>query len=213
MRPPGPKPLLPLANFYAMATRPLSFLTETAARYGDISTFRVGPQTLYLVNHPDLIRDVLVTNDKSFVKSRALQRTRIILGNGLLTSEGDFHRRQRRMTAPAFHRERIARYGEIMVTNANRVADSWREGETIDVAHEMMWLALAIVAEALFGTDISGEADEIGSALSELVENFNVTLAPFMFLVDRLPLPKVLAMKRNPPPRPNGVRNHRAAAP
>ena len=179
-----------------MATRPLSFLTDVARTYGDVSSFKVGPQTLFLLNHPDLIRDLLVTHDRSFTKSRALQRTRIILGNGLLTSEGDFHRRQRRLVAPSFHRERVARYGEIMATNSKRVAASWREGETINVAHEMMRLALAIVAESLFGTDVSGEADEIGDALSELVDNFNVTLAPFMFLFDRLPLPMVKSMKR-----------------
>jgi cytochrome P450 len=193
---PGPRPWFPLANLYAMAKRPLSFLTETAREYGDVSSFRLGRQTVYLFNDPDLIRDVLVTHDRSFMKSRALQRTRIILGNGLLTSEGEFHRRQRRLVAPAFHRERIARYNEIIVANAKRVSSSWRDGQEINVADEMMRLALAIVGEALFGTDVSSEADEIRAALSELVDNFNVTLAPFMSMLDRLPLPMVRAMRR-----------------
>ena len=187
--------IIPLANFYRMARDPLSFLTERAS-HGAVSTFKVATQQLHLVNHPDLIRDVLVTNDRSFIKSRALQRTRIILGNGLLTSEGDFHRRQRRLMAPAFHRERIARYAEIMTATADKFANSWRDGETINIAHEMMRLTLSIVAQALFGTDVSEEADEIGAALSELVENFNVTLAPFMGIVDKLPLPQVRRMKR-----------------
>lgn len=192
---PGPSSFIPFAHFYAMATRPLSFLTHTARTYGDISTFRIAGQQLFLVNHPDLIRDVLVTNDRFFVKTRALQRARIILGDGLLTSEGQSHLRQRRLMAPAFHRERIARYAEIIVRNSESVASSWSDGQTINVAHEMMRLTLAIVAESLFGTDVSGEADEIGRALSDLIDNFNVTLAPFMALFDRLPLPSVRKMR------------------
>jgi cytochrome P450 len=193
---PGPKSIIPFANFYAMATHPLAFLTNTARTYGDVAAFKIAGQQLFLISHPDLIRDVLVTNDRSFMKSRALQRTRIILGDGLLTSEGEPHRRQRRLMAPAFHRERIARYAEIMTANAEKAAGAWRSGDTINIAHEMMRLTLAVVAQALFGSDISGEADEIGAALSELVDNFNVTLAPFMGLVDKLPLPQVKRMRR-----------------
>jgi cytochrome P450 len=178
-----------------MQRDPLAFLTSVAREYGDASSFKFGPQAVYFFNHPELIRDVLVTKDRSFMKGRALQRTKILLGEGLLTSEGDLHRRQRRLMAPAFHRDRVTRYAEVMIANAVRTADAWRDGETIDVAHEMMRLTLSVVAQALFGADVSGEADEIGTALTQLLENFNLTLSPLSAWLERLPLPRVRAMK------------------
>src|ERR1700758_108818 len=135
--PPGPRSWVPGANLRAMQRDPLSFLTRIAREFGDVVHFTFGPQHLYLVNHPDLIRDVLVTKQRSFMKGRALQRTKLLLGEGLLTSEGDLHLRQRRLMQPEFHRERLARYAEVMVANAERTSSSWRDGGTIDVAREM----------------------------------------------------------------------------
>jgi cytochrome P450 len=89
-----------------------------ARQYGDISTFRAGPLRVYLLNHPDLIRDVLVTHNRRFMKSEVLQRAKRVLGEGLLTSEGDFHLRQRRMMQPVFHRERIIGYSRSMTEAA-----------------------------------------------------------------------------------------------
>ena len=83
-------------------------MVSMQAEHGDIAHWRIGPQDIYLFSHPDLIRDVLVTNQKNFHKSRGLERARRLLGNGLLTSEGEFHLRQRRLAQPAFHRQRIA---------------------------------------------------------------------------------------------------------
>lgn len=177
--PPGPRPRSPFANLRAMQRDPLTFLTMLARDYGDVAHFKIGPQHLYSLSNPDHIRDVLVTHDRSFMKGRALQRTKILLGDGLLTSEGDLHRRQRRLMAPSFHRERLARYGEVMVANAARVADSWRDGQEIDVAHEMMRLTLSIVAETLFGVDVSAEAEEVGAALTMAMESFDLVMYPF----------------------------------
>src|ERR1035437_2021945 len=92
---------------YFFARRRLPFMIESAKKYGDIVFFKVGNERIYLFNHPDLIRDVLVTNQKNFTKSRALVRATRVLGDGLLTSEGEFHLRQRRLAQPAFHRDRI----------------------------------------------------------------------------------------------------------
>jgi cytochrome P450 len=100
--------------------RRLPLLVESAQKYGDIVQFKVGNERVYLFNHPDLIRDVLVTNQKNFTKSRALVRAKRVLGEGLLTSEGQFHLRQRRLVQPAFHRDRIASYGRSMVEYAAR---------------------------------------------------------------------------------------------
>lgn len=175
-----PRFLAPLANLNSMRRDPLAFLTRLTAESGDVLVpFHIGPQKAWLFTHPDSIRDLLVTHDRSFMKGRALQRTKVLLGEGLLTSEGELHRRQRRLAAPSFHRDRIARYAEVMKANAIATAESWRDGQEIDAAREMNRLALAIVAQTLFGTDVSGEADEISRALTDAMESFDIILYPF----------------------------------
>src|ERR1043165_9164499 len=108
--PPGPKSWIPGANLRAMQRDPIAFLSGLARDYGDVVHFTFGPQHLYFFNHPDAIREILVVQQRSFHKGRALQRTKPILGEGLLTSEGEHHKRQRRLAQPAFHRDRIGRY-------------------------------------------------------------------------------------------------------
>jgi cytochrome P450 len=175
-----PRFLAPLANLNAMRRDPLAFLTRLAMESSDVVVpFHIGPQKAWLFTHPDSIRDLLVTHDRSFMKGRALQRTKVLLGEGLLTSEGELHRRQRRLAAPSFHRDRIARYVEVMKANAIATAESWRDGQEIDAAREMNRLALAIVAQTLFGTDVSGEADDISRALTDAMESFDIILYPF----------------------------------
>src|SRR4029079_2985738 len=94
---------------------PLNFLTSVARTYGDIASYRMAGERLFVVSNPADIRDILVTNQRNFTKSRGLERTRKLLGNGLLTSEGSLHLRQRRLMLPAFHRERIATYADAMI--------------------------------------------------------------------------------------------------
>src|SRR6476619_8177332 len=101
-------------------------MTGLHERYGGLVRFRIGPQEVYVVLRADLIRQVLVTHQKSFKKGPGFERARIVLGNGLLTSEGDFHLRQRRMLQPAFHRRVVDTYAGIMLDEARRVGDAWR---------------------------------------------------------------------------------------
>ncbi|MGB2913332.1 MAG: cytochrome P450, partial [Pyrinomonadaceae bacterium] len=115
----------------------IEFLTGQAA-LGDVTTFRMGPARVYFINHPDLIRDILVVNADKFIKGRALQRAQKLLGKGLLTSENEFHLRQRRMIQPAFHRTRIAEYARSMTEYADRMAGDWQDGEVYDIDQEMM---------------------------------------------------------------------------
>ncbi len=112
--PPGPRRSIPLATLLTYRRGPLPFFQSLATQYGDISYFKLGPQPAFFLNHPDYIKDVLVTNHQYFMKGLALQRAKRLLGDGLLTSEGDFHRRQRRLAQPAFHRARIASYAAVM---------------------------------------------------------------------------------------------------
>lgn len=169
----------------------LGFLQEMAS-YGDVSHMATRGLHFYLINHPELIQDVLVTHHRSFIKSRALQVARRLLGDGLLTSEGDLHLRQRRLVQPAFHRQRMAGYGQVMVSYAAQTAERWQalgNGAAVDMAQEMMRLTLGIVGKALFDADVEGEAAEIGRALTEALHAFNRTLLPGGELVEKLPLP------------------------
>ena len=175
----------------------LGFLTTLAGRYGDIARVPLGPETLYLFNHPDLIRDVLVTNHRNFHKGRGLERARVLLGSGLLTSEDEFHLRQRRLAQPAFHRQRVAAYGETMASYGAARRDRWRAGSVIDAHQEMMALTLAIVGKTLFDADVEHEAAEIGAALKTTFESFNFGFfLPFGQLLDRLPLPPTLRFRK-----------------
>lgn len=170
---------------------PINFLQRLWEQYGDAVHFRIGRQDLFFFEHPDLVRDVLVTHDRSFRKGLALQRTKIVLGEGLLTSEGDLHKRQRRLIHPAFHRDRISGYGDVMVNCAVEARERWKDGETIDVAREMSRLTMDVVSRTLFGANVQHEAEEIGRALTDLVSMFPLLLNPFLDILIRLPLPQV----------------------
>ena len=161
-RAPGPPRRFPGGHLLAMRRDPLAFLTRLSREYGDVVRFRLGPVELHLLNRPDFIRDLLVTDAAAFHKGRGLERAKRLLGEGLLTSEDPVHLRQRRMIQPAFHHERIAGYGAVMVEHAERLAHRWQDGETRDVSLEMSRLTLAIVGRTLFDADVESEADEIG---------------------------------------------------
>src|SRR5215813_4760440 len=183
--PPGPNPILPGFNFLAIRRDPIKFLTNLTEQYGDLVHFKLGPQPVFLLNNPDYIRDALVTHNRTVMKGEGLQRAKRLLGEGLLTSEGEFHLRQRRLAQPAFHRQRIAGYAATMVEYAARACDRWRAGETRDVGREMMRLTLAIAGKTLFDANVEGEADEIGKALTTTFELFNTLTLPFRQLLER----------------------------
>ena len=188
-RPPGPKNPPIIGNLRAFRANALQFLCSAAQNYGDLVYFKVVSQELYLVSHPDFVREILVTNQNNFVKSRALQRAKILLGEGLLTSEGQYHLRQRRLVQPAFHRERLASYAAAMSECAVRRRERWQPGSTMDVSVEMAQLTLAVVAKTLFSADIEAEAPEIGATLTTILQLFRVLLTPFWEYLDKLPLP------------------------
>jgi cytochrome P450 len=157
-KPRGPRNLPILGSLPAFRARPIEFLCEAAKKYGDLPYFRLGSYHAYLVNHPDFVRDILVTNQSNFTKSRALQRARILFGQGLLTSEGQFHLRQRRLVQPAFHRDRLAGYAAVMSDCAVRARDRWQPGSSLEISDEMMRLTLAVVGKTLFSADVQSEA-------------------------------------------------------
>jgi cytochrome P450 len=187
--PDGPRGKPIVGNLLDFRRDPLRFLTSLARDYGDVARFRLGPEKILLLNHPDLIRDVLVTHSRNFKKSRGLEMAKRFLGEGLLTAEGDFHRRQRRLVQPAFHRQRLASYAEVMAGYAARVRDRWQPGARLDVAREMTALTLAVVGKTLFDADVEGESQEIGAALSDILQLFDRITSLFSDVLDWLPLP------------------------
>jgi cytochrome P450 len=193
--PPGPRSIIPFRHLRTLQRDPIPFFARLAEEYGDASQFHVGPQQIFFFNHPDLIRELLVTQHRSFHKSRVLQRSKIIFGEGLLTSEEELHKRQRRLVQPAFHRERIARYAEVMIERAARLA--WRDGEVLDIHQEMMRLTLSVVAKTLFDAEVDEEADEIGAALTSLVDLFPTLMNPIASLLRKLPLPQTIRFRRS----------------
>jgi cytochrome P450 len=187
--PPGPKRGLPFSSLLAYRRGPLPYFQDLARQYGDVSFFRIGPQEAFFLNHPTLIKDVLVTNNQNFTKGIVLQRAKRLLGEGLLTSEGEFHRRQRRLAQPAFHRQRIATYADIMVDYAMRTSARWNDGATFDISEEMMRLTLGIVGKTLFDADVESESGEVGEAMTVVMELFETLTMPFFELLSKLPLP------------------------
>jgi cytochrome P450 len=166
--PPSPKGHFLLGNLGDLRQDTLAFLTRTARECGDVASFRVGPRRVALVSQPALIEEILVANAKSFTKHSGARMLKTTLGNGLLTSEGPFWLRQRRLIQPSFSRERIATYAAVMVDLAGRASATWKDGQTRDVHADMTRLTLEIIARSMFGADVSEQAVVVGEAVAEL---------------------------------------------
>ena len=190
-RPPGPS-TGPARNFLIYRRDPLGTMLSVKERFGDIAYIHAGPFDVYLLSHPDLVREVLVNQSHSFVKSQVLQEAKRVLGEGLLTSEGQLHKRQRRLIQPVFHHARIAGYGQVMGEYADRMAERWTDGMELDAHREMTRLTLAIVGKTLFDTDVEdADARRVGRALADVFDMYEQFLLPFKSVLERLPLPGI----------------------
>jgi cytochrome P450 len=194
---PGPVNRFPGDLAWQLLRRRLEFFQEMARQYGDVSAYVMAGKQFFLFSHPDAIREILVVNSDAFNKGPVLRRSQSVLGEGLLTSEGDFHRRQRRIAQPVFHPQRMAAYTPIIVDYAKRTADRWVDGRSIDVHREMMRLSLEIVSKTLFGAEVDGEVAQIGGAMEIIVGRFTRLLTPLGPLLNRLPLPSNLIFTRS----------------
>ena len=193
---PGPTSWLPGANFLKFRRDPLKFFVETQRTYGDIARFTFGPQQVFLISHPDWIEDILVTSAKKFRKGVALQRAKRLLGEGLLTAEGQAHLKQRRTIQPLFHRQQVQRFAEAMIRHAVRWRDSVSPDTTIDVTDEMAGLTLAIVGETLFSSNVQADADEVREALTAAVQSFGIAFLPGLEYFEKLPLPMFARVRK-----------------
>lgn len=188
--PPGPKghPILGVMRDFNRDT--LGFITR-CRDYGDVVRMRFLYVTAYFLYHPDDIEYVVSSNAKNFFKAMSLRSNffQRLVGNGLLTSEGETWKRQRRLAQPAFHRQRINSYAQVMVDFTERMISSWKEGEVRDIHRDMMRLTLEIVVRTLFNADVSQDSDKVGRVLAAIVQPFASQATIKWILDNRLPTP------------------------
>jgi cytochrome P450 len=191
-RPPGPSGRGLGGDLKEFTADRLGTLARWARQHGDLVSARFGPKRILFANHPDLVEEVLVHQNRKFIKHYRLRQAKLTLGEGLLTSEGEFWRTQRKLMQPAFHRERIAAFGDLIVDFTERLIASWSDGQTRDLQADMMRLTLEIVAKALFGAELGGESAEVGAAMETLMHNFAASTASPIIVPRWLPTPSNL---------------------
>jgi cytochrome P450 len=196
-RPPGPGFKFPYLFGLQFLKAPLTVLNDLTRKYGDISYFKFGRQGIYFVNHPDYIQNVLMINQSKFIKNPGLRLTKRIIGNGLLTSEGEYHKQQRGLIQPAFDYSHIAMYADIITSCGEELCEKWRQTVvpkeiemTVDVHHEMTKLTVSIISNVLFGSNIGSNATAgIIHDVTILVGYFNHLRLPFIGnIIEKLPL-------------------------
>ncbi|HEY9667735.1 MAG TPA: cytochrome P450 [Coleofasciculaceae cyanobacterium] len=193
--PPGPKGRFLIGHIPEINRDLLQYTVQWVHKYGDVVGWQFGPFPAITINHPDLVEQVLVTQVRNFVKSSVYRRGLRILGNGLLTSEGEFWQRQRRLVQPAFHQERIAAYAEVMVAYANQLVNRWQDGEIRDIHQDMMSLTSQIASKTLFDVDITEETEGVQAAL-DAVMDFNAQLSNQYLVPGWVPTPSNLRYQR-----------------
>ncbi|MBU8894264.1 cytochrome P450 [Corallococcus sp. M34] len=201
--PPGPRTEPLLGNMRALRRAPLDYFLAQVREHGDVVRFWLGPKPVTLVAHPDGVRHVLQDNVRNYNKqTRGFAVVRELLGQGLLTSEGDFWLRQRRLAQPAFHRQRLASFASTMVEAAEELATRLdarcAPGAAFDVAEEFNHLTLSVTSRTLFGSDIGASVSrDIGEALARVQAFANARLTQLLPLPRALPLPSHLRMRRD----------------
>ena len=193
--PAGP-PFLPrLLSGRMFRQNAMEGMTNSARVFGDLLHFKMFRRDFYQLNHPALVEDFLLKDAGKHHRGIVMQRAKAILGEGLLTSEEPFHMRQRRLAQPAFLRQRVAAYGEVIGENAAAISRNWRSGEVMDLHVEMLELALRIVGKCLFDLDVQSreEVMKISAAVDAFMGFLPLAVLPFSEQIQRLPLP---VMKR-----------------
>ena len=186
--PPGPKGGFLLGNSLEYMRDPLGFVERAKREYGDIVQLKLGPLRTYLVNHPEYIDYILRGHADNFHKDRMTRWLIPLVGEGLLTSEDAYWRRQRKLAQPSFQHQQIERYGAVMVEHTERMLDAWQDGEVRDPHEDLMRLTLAIVAKTLFDAELAGDAEVVGESLAIVMNHFMSPMRWFP-MADRLPFP------------------------
>ena len=198
MRPPGPRGSFLLGSLPEFARDILGFFTSTVAEHGDFVRFRIPGYEVFILHRPEDIETVLLTQRTNFVKHSFFWRhVTAIFGNGLLTSEGEFWLRQRRLAAPAFHPERIAAYGDVMAAFADRLADGWSNGDVRDIHRDMMRMTMEIVSKTLFDVEVKEEVEEIGRSFDRIIVEIAQRFRRPVRIADWIPIPANIRYRRH----------------
>ncbi|MDF2964209.1 MAG: cytochrome [Paenibacillus sp.] len=194
---PGPKGLPISGNLLAFRKNPLDFLVKTQQEFGDIVHLRFGPvRHLYLISDPELIKEVLLTKQKSFQKARGLQTAKAVVGEGVLTSEGEAHLRQRRLMQPSFRKDRVTRYADAMVQLTEDLLTTWQDGQERSITDDMMELTLNIITRTMFGTSLKGGLHDIGHAVDVGMKYVSNKASSIFNLPESLPTKSNLEFKQ-----------------
>jgi cytochrome P450 len=198
--PPGLKHSLPFYAFkpWVKLGSPILLFEHLLKTYGNIAWYRFMGTPIVFINDPDYIREILVTQASSFVKERTVRRMKVLLGEGLITSDDPIHMRQRKIAAPAFHRQRIAAYGDQIVACAANQRSTWHAGQQIDIAAASMTLSLEIVARTLFNTEVTADIRSINDEVNTIMDLYNFIVAfPRIESFLHLPIPGIMKFRRS----------------
>ena len=197
--PPGLRYSLPAYAFkpWVKLGHPIRLFEYLHRVFGNIAQYRLFNTYIVFVNDPEFIREILINQASSFVKERTLKRMKILLGEGLITSDDPIHIRQRRIAAPAFHRQRISAYADQIVASAAAQRDRWQPGQTVDIASAMMELSLEIVARTLFDTEVTGDIRAINEDTNAIMGLYNFLVGlPMLESYLDWPIPGVIKFRR-----------------
>jgi cytochrome P450 len=176
---------------------PIALFEYLAREFGEIAYYTATGREILFVNSPEYLREILVVQNDNFVKERTMQRSKLVLGEGMITAEGVTHKEQRRVAQPAFHRQRIGMYADEIVSRAVQMRDSWQAGQTLDVSRQMMELTLAGVAKTLFGTELGDSAHAINDAVNRIMGMYHyLVLLPAADRLARWPIPPTPKLRK-----------------
>ncbi|HEV2709879.1 MAG TPA: cytochrome P450 [Edaphobacter sp.] len=198
--PPGLKHSLP---FYANKPwvklgEPILLFEHLHHTYGSIAHYRFMGTPIVFLNDPEYIREILINQAPAFVKERTVRRMKVLLGEGLITSDDPIHLRQRRIVAPAFHRQRIAAYADQIVASAAAHRDHWQSGEVLDISAAMMSLSLEIIARTLFSTEVTDDIRRINEEVNTIMDLYNfLVVFPRLESFLHLPIPGIIKFRRS----------------
>jgi len=196
--PPGPTSHIPGKIVRSLLKDPISTLSKIANEFGDLSHFKMGRLHVYLINNPDYIEKILINDQSNFSKGPRLQMAKRLLGEGLVTSEGEFHKSQRKLIQPLFLPKKIASYGPIMTDRALHMIQEWKNGSIVNIHSELMKVTLSIICKSVMDYEMeSKQAKDFGNAF-EITKKYGSRLQyPLGQILDRVPiLPKVAQAKR-----------------
>lgn len=194
--PPGPRGKFLVGHILELGGDWFGYLRNCQVTYGDTFLLRFFRVPVCVVTNPAGIEQVLVTNYANFIKSRDYRAIGNVLGHGLLNSEGEFWRRQRKQMQPAFQHDNIQAYGNAMVECTERMLESWHDGEQLDAHEAMMRLTLDIVARTLFGADVTGASSRFGHALQLMMDSYMAFAGIAYLLPRKVPLPRLPRLRR-----------------